>query len=136
MHNHSTRQAYTSRRYVLATLQRMMLRVLHLSCSCRSLSGKRKKTRKVFPAGILSFSRYEQDDLTGCRALLEEGLASAPDASIAHACLAFKEDRFEDSLKELSEAKNQLGYAADISYNMALCYYKLGSLTFDFSIVF
>ncbi|KMS65211.1 hypothetical protein BVRB_038280, partial [Beta vulgaris subsp. vulgaris] len=71
--------------------------------------------------------KYELNDLVGCRALIDESLPrSDPDAATTDACIAFKDERFEEAINRLADAKNQIGYLPDISYNTALCYYKLG----------
>merc|ERR1711988_1914697 len=40
-------------------------------------------------------------------------------------CVAFKEEKYEEARLKFTEAMQMLGYAADLSYNIALCYYRM-----------
>ena len=40
-------------------------------------------------------------------------------------CILFKETKYENALEKFKKAKKIIGNRADISYNIALCYYQL-----------
>lgn len=69
--------------------------------------------------------KYEQEDLRGCLALVDQCAPDDPDTVVQHGCVAFKEGDFEKAREFFSEAMNTTGYQADLAYNIALCYYKL-----------
>jgi len=48
-----------------------------------------------------------------------------PDTEINFACLLFKEGRFQEALAKFQAAQQTMGYDAHLSYNIALCHYKL-----------
>ena len=51
-----------------------------------------------------------------------------PDSSeavVAQGCMLFKEEKYEEAKNKFQEALNMTGYQCDITYNIALCYYKL-----------
>ena len=70
-------------------------------------------------------TKYEQDDLVGCKAQCDRCLTDDPDVVVAQACIAFKEKKYEEANKNFTEAMNTLGYQPDIAYNIALCHYQL-----------
>jgi len=78
---------------------------------------------------LLSSIKYEQDDLLGCKNMLDGCLLDEPETIIAFASLSFKEGNFEDALVKFSEAQDVLGFQPDIAYNIALCHYKLKNYT-------
>ena len=53
--------------------------------------------------------------------------APAEDAAmeINKACILFKEGKFEQALERFKKAQQILGFRPDISYNIAVCFYKL-----------
>ena len=54
-----------------------------------------------------------------------------PDSSeavVAQGCMLFKEEKYEEAKNKFQEALNMTGYQCDITYNIALCYYKLNQL--------
>jgi tetratricopeptide repeat protein 30 len=70
-------------------------------------------------------TKYEQDDLVGCKAQCDRCLTDDPDVVVAQACIAFKEKKYEEANKNFTEAMTTLGYQPDIAYNIALCHYQL-----------
>jgi tetratricopeptide repeat protein 30 len=68
--------------------------------------------------------KYEQDDLSGCKAQLDRCTQDDPDVLINYAGIAFKEGNYENARNRYTEAINTMGYQADLAYNIALCYYK------------
>jgi tetratricopeptide repeat protein 30 len=67
--------------------------------------------------------RYEEDDLHGCRTLVDQMLADDPDVVVANGCIAYKEGKYEDARSGFSDAMQTMGYQPDLAYNIALCYY-------------
>ena len=68
--------------------------------------------------------KYEQDELSGCKSLLDRCLTDDPETIINYAAVAFKEGHYESARAKYVEAMNTLGYQADFACNVALCYYK------------
>ncbi|CAM9311591.1 unnamed protein product [Phaeothamnion confervicola] len=73
---------------------------------------------------LQSAIKYEQDELAGCKALLDQCLGDDPDIVINHAAVAYKEGAFEDARQKYTDAMATLGYQADLAYNIALCHYR------------
>ncbi len=71
--------------------------------------------------------KYEQEDLTGCKSLVDQCLDDDADALITQACIEYKEGKFEEARKKFIDASNQLGSQPDLAYNVALCHYQLKS---------
>lgn len=73
--------------------------------------------------------KYEQDDLHGCKLLVEqlddEFIKDEPDTLVARGCIMYKEGDFEKAQKKFKDGMDALGNQPDLSYNMALCWYKL-----------
>ena len=73
--------------------------------------------------------KYEQDDLHGCKLLVEqlddEFVKDEPDTLVARGCIQYKEGEFEKAQKRFKDSMDALGNQPDLSYNMALCFYKL-----------
>eukprot|EP00899_Mesostigma_viride_P015377 jgi/Mesvir1/23840/Mv10645-RA.1 len=69
--------------------------------------------------------KYEQDDVAGCKALLDECPADDPETVINMGCVLYKENKFDEARTKFVEAMNTLGYQPDLAYNIALCYYKV-----------
>ena len=44
---------------------------------------------------------------------------------VNQACFLFKEGKYEDACAKYMDAIKVCGYSADLSYNIALCYYML-----------
>jgi tetratricopeptide repeat protein 30 len=73
---------------------------------------------------LQSVIKYEQDELSSCKALLDQCHADDPDVLINFAAIAFKEGNYESARNQYTEAINTMGYQADLAYNIALCYYR------------
>jgi tetratricopeptide repeat protein 30 len=69
--------------------------------------------------------KYEQDDIPGCRAIIDQCIQDDPDTIISYACIEFKNGNFDGARKLFVDAIGALGYQPDLAYNVALCYYKL-----------
>ena len=70
-------------------------------------------------------AKMEQEDLNGCKAILNIITQDDPETIAAQAILDFKEGNFEESLSKFSDAFNIQGYEAGIAYKIALCHYML-----------
>mmetsp|Transcript_32243 Transcript_32243/g.51375 ORF Transcript_32243/g.51375 Transcript_32243/m.51375 type:complete len:661 (-) Transcript_32243:3487-5469(-) len=70
--------------------------------------------------------KYEQEDLRACEALADTCLTDDPETIICHACIAYKEGKYEEARQRFNDAMNTLGYQADLAHNIALCYYQMG----------
>ena len=79
----------------------------------------------LFTNTIQTATKYEQDDLVGCKAQCDRCLTDDPDVVVAQACIAFKEVKYDEARGHFTEAMNTLGYQPDIAYNIALCHYQL-----------
>jgi len=72
--------------------------------------------------------KYEQEELHFAKTLLEQGNQADPDVICNQACVLYKEGKYEEAKNKFLEAQKILGQTPDISYNIALCYYKLKQL--------
>ena len=68
--------------------------------------------------------KYEQDELSASKALLDQCMPDDPDVIINYAAIAFKEGKFEKARSQYLEAINTMGYQPDLAYNIALSYYR------------
>ena len=85
------------------------------------VDGDQYVQRKTMLQAII---KYEQDDLTSSRALLDQCQQDDPDVLVNNAAIAFKEGNFDKARNQYSEAINSMGYQPDLAYNIALCYYR------------
>jgi tetratricopeptide repeat protein 30 len=69
--------------------------------------------------------KYEQEELHFAKTLLEQGNQGDPDVINNQACILFKENKHEEARDKFMEAAKVLGQSPDVSYNIALCHYKL-----------
>ncbi|KAI8492712.1 Tetratricopeptide repeat protein 30A [Branchiostoma belcheri] len=69
--------------------------------------------------------KYGEEDLSGAKSLVEQGPSEDPDTDINLGCLLYKEGRYEEACQKFTTAMQILGYKADLSYNIALCYYSM-----------
>ncbi|GBG33812.1 Tetratricopeptide repeat protein 30A [Hondaea fermentalgiana] len=70
--------------------------------------------------------KYEQNDLRACESLADQCLADDPETIVCHACIAYKEGKFEEAREKFQEAMNTLGFQASLAHNIALCHYQKG----------
>lgn len=70
--------------------------------------------------------KFEEGDLNGCRAILNQCVEEDPETMVAQATLYAKEGSYDNAIEIYSEAFNIQGYDAEIAYNIALCHYMLG----------
>ncbi|KAJ8325433.1 Tetratricopeptide repeat protein 30A [Batrachochytrium dendrobatidis] len=69
--------------------------------------------------------KYEMDDLSGCKAFVDQAPQDDPDTLVNQACLLFKELKYEEACIKYTEASKIVGYNAEILYNIALCHYMI-----------
>jgi len=72
--------------------------------------------------------KYEQDDLAGTKTMLAQCVSDNADTIVNLACVLFKEEKYEEAREKFADAMNMIGYSADLSYNIALCYYRMKHL--------
>ena len=70
-------------------------------------------------------ARYGKEDLAGAKSLVDQCPSDDPDTDINLACLLYKEARYAEALAKYTAAQHLLGYDAHLSYNIALCHYRL-----------
>ncbi|EEB17293.1 conserved hypothetical protein [Pediculus humanus corporis] len=73
--------------------------------------------------------KYEEGDIIAAKSFLDSSTFDDFDIDIFHGCFLYKEDQFEEALQKLSAALIKTGFNGHLSYNIALCYYKLKEYT-------
>ena len=73
---------------------------------------------------LQSSIRYENDEIQHAKSLLRQADETDPDIIVADACLLYKEGKYEEARVKFIEAMGITGYSCDLSYNIALCYFK------------
>jgi tetratricopeptide repeat protein 30 len=69
--------------------------------------------------------KMEDDDLNGCKAILNSSIQDDPETISAQAAINYKEGRYEEALSNYTDAFNMQGFEPSIAYNIALCHYML-----------
>ncbi|KAI8924341.1 hypothetical protein BC831DRAFT_501229 [Entophlyctis helioformis] len=69
--------------------------------------------------------KYEMDDLAGCKALVDQLPQDDSDKLVNEACLLYKEAKYDEACAKYLDASKMVGYRAELSYNMALCFYMM-----------
>ncbi len=69
--------------------------------------------------------KYAEDDMKACVEYVERSPSDDAGMEINKACILFKEQKYELSLDRFKKAQQILGAKPNISYNIAVCYYKL-----------
>ncbi len=70
--------------------------------------------------------KFEEGDLNGCRAVVNQCIEEDPQTILAQATLYAKEWKFDEALELYSEAFNIEGFEPETTYNVALCNYMVG----------
>ncbi len=70
--------------------------------------------------------KFEEGDLSACRGILNRCVEEDPETMFAQATLFAKEGKYDEALELYTETFNTQGYEAEVTYNIALCYYMLG----------
>jgi tetratricopeptide repeat protein 30 len=68
--------------------------------------------------------KYEQDELSSSKALLDQCHSDDPDVIVNYAAISYKEGKYDQARTQLTEAINTLGYQPDLALNIALCYFR------------
>eukprot|EP00331_Platyophrya_macrostoma_P015029 CAMPEP_0176475864 /NCGR_PEP_ID=MMETSP0127-20121128/43835_1 /TAXON_ID=938130 /ORGANISM="Platyophrya macrostoma, Strain WH" /LENGTH=619 /DNA_ID=CAMNT_0017871491 /DNA_START=108 /DNA_END=1967 /DNA_ORIENTATION=+ len=71
--------------------------------------------------------KYEQEELQFAKSLIQQA-SDDPDMIINEGCVLFKENKFDEARKKFEDAMNTVGNSCELSYNIALCHYKLKQL--------
>ncbi|KYN29228.1 Tetratricopeptide repeat protein 30A [Trachymyrmex cornetzi] len=69
--------------------------------------------------------KYGQEDMVAAKNLVDQCPADDVDTEINLGCLLYKEEKYEQALKKFSNALQIAGFKPHLSYNVALCYFKL-----------
>lgn len=68
--------------------------------------------------------KYSEDDVQGAKSLVEQIPSDDSDTEVDLGCILLKEERYAEACQKFTNAMNITGYRPDLSYNIALCYYK------------
>jgi len=93
--------------------------------ACVSIENESYRQRKL---NLQASIDYEQDDLTSCKAHLDQCLPDDPDTIVGTGAVMYKEGNYEGARGKFTEAMNVLGYQAELAYNIALCHYRMKQL--------
>ncbi|XP_043273556.1 tetratricopeptide repeat protein 30A isoform X2 [Venturia canescens] len=69
--------------------------------------------------------KYGQEDIVAAKSFVDQCPEDDVDTEINLGCLAYKEAEYEKALKKFSNALQIVGFKPHLSYNVALCYYRL-----------
>ncbi|XP_078034485.1 tetratricopeptide repeat domain 30 isoform X1 [Augochlora pura] len=69
--------------------------------------------------------KYGQEDMVVAKSLVDQCPADDVDTEINLGCLLYKEEQYEQALKKFANALQIAGFKPHLSYNVALCYFKL-----------
>lgn len=69
--------------------------------------------------------KYGQEDIVAAKNLIDQCSIDDIDTEINLGCLLYKEEQYEQALKKFANALQIIGFKPHLSYNVALCYFKL-----------
>lgn len=69
--------------------------------------------------------KYGDEDLMSAKSLVDSCPADDLDTEINLGCLLYKEERYEEALNKFTVSLQTVGFKPYLSYNVALCYYRL-----------
>ncbi|XP_076749464.1 tetratricopeptide repeat domain 30 [Xylocopa sonorina] len=69
--------------------------------------------------------KYGQEDMVAAKNLVDQCPVDDVDTEINLGCLLYKEEQYEQGLKKFANALQIAGFKPHLSYNVALCYFKL-----------
>ncbi|KAJ1513294.1 Tetratricopeptide repeat protein 30A [Coelomomyces lativittatus] len=69
--------------------------------------------------------KFELDDLSGCRLLIDQCAPDDPDTLFNQACLLYKQSHYAEAQTKFQEVLKRQGYQAEVTYQVALCAYQL-----------
>jgi len=90
--------------------------------ACTWIENETYRQRKL---NLQAAIEYEQDDLVGCKAHLDQCIPDDPDTVVGLGAVLFKEGDFEAARDRFAQAKDALGYHPELAYNIALCHYRM-----------
>ncbi|XP_015513201.1 intraflagellar transport protein 70A isoform X1 [Neodiprion pinetum] len=103
---------------------------LHQACMyqeawsvCSTIVDKPQLESKV--TKLQAAIKYGQEDIAGAKAYVDQCSVEDVDTDINLGCLLYKEEQYEQALKKFSTALQIVGFKPHLSYNVALCYYRL-----------
>lgn len=68
---------------------------------------------------------HGKEDLSAARSMVEQCPVDDVDTVVNEGCLLVAESRFEEAKEKFQQAINLAGYKPQLSYNIALCHYRL-----------
>ena len=95
--------------------------------SSAALGGGPLRASRTQVSKLQAAIKYAEDEIQAARGLIDQLPQEDPDREINLACLLYKENRFEESKNKFQQSLHQSSsqYQCDLSYNMAVCFYKL-----------
>ncbi|XP_031785549.1 tetratricopeptide repeat protein 30A [Nasonia vitripennis] len=69
--------------------------------------------------------KYGQEDTVAAKSYVDQCPPDDIDTEINFGCLMYQEGEYEQALKKFSNALHTAGFRPHLSYNVALCYYRL-----------
>ncbi|XP_076290193.1 tetratricopeptide repeat domain 30 [Lasioglossum baleicum] len=69
--------------------------------------------------------KYGQEDMVVAKSLVDQCPVDDIDTEINLGCLLYKEEQYEQALKKFANALQIAGFKPHLSYNVALCYFRL-----------
>lgn len=69
--------------------------------------------------------KYGLEDLSSSKALVESCPPEDSDTDVNLGCLLYKEGNYEEALNKFAVTLKNIGFRPYLSYNVALCYYRL-----------
>lgn len=103
---------------------------LHQACMyqeawavCSSIAGNVTLEAKV--KKLQAAIKYGQEDIIAVKSLIDQCSVDDIDTEINLGCLLYKEGEYEKALKKFLSALQIVGFKPHLSYNIALCYYRL-----------
>ncbi|XP_061906275.1 intraflagellar transport protein 70A [Entelurus aequoreus] len=71
--------------------------------------------------------KYFEENYSAAKSLVEQLPQEDPDYVYNMGCLLYQDANYEDACKKFTSAMQVLGYVPALSYNVALCYYKMSN---------
>ncbi|XP_071453871.1 intraflagellar transport protein 70A [Hetaerina americana] len=69
--------------------------------------------------------KYGEGDLMAAKSLVDSCPVDDIDTEINRGCILYKEERYEEALQKFMGAQQRTAYCPHLSYNVALCHYRL-----------
>ncbi|XP_061761633.1 intraflagellar transport protein 70A isoform X2 [Nerophis ophidion] len=71
--------------------------------------------------------KYFEENYSAAKSLVEQLPQEDPDYVYNMGCLLYQDANYEDACKKFTSAMQVLGYVPALSYNVALCYYRMSN---------